>query len=295
MALLATKRYLSKSEIFSQVAGYEGSAETKERMFERDKDDLRALGIEIQVGSHDPLFEDELGYRIPEKDYRFNLGEISPEELSYLSLAATLWKNQLFSSEGAHALVKIDANKGLLSREDFGTSLLTLEEDTPLFPDLWLAITEKKIISFYYRSRNEGERKIAPYGLTLWRGSWYLVGFDLDKEDIRVFKVSRINSEITFHGKAHAFELPSDFDIRTHLLMLREEPPIEFTARARVGKCQSIRTQYPIEHIDEEWDRVRFTLGGDWLEKILWFGSDVVLESPRENVQQLLSHLREKK
>ena len=47
IALLATKRYLTKSEIFNTVEGYEGSAESKERMFERDKDDLRSLGIEM--------------------------------------------------------------------------------------------------------------------------------------------------------------------------------------------------------------------------------------------------------
>ena len=74
MALLATKRYLSKTEIFEQVAGYSGSTETKERMFERDKVDLRALGIEIEVGSHDPLFDDEPGYRISQRNYQLNLG-----------------------------------------------------------------------------------------------------------------------------------------------------------------------------------------------------------------------------
>ena len=50
LALLATKRYLKKSEILSNVQGYEGSQEAKERMFERDKDDLRSLGLEIEVG-----------------------------------------------------------------------------------------------------------------------------------------------------------------------------------------------------------------------------------------------------
>ena len=72
MALLASRRYLKKSEIFQKVAGYSGSNETKERMFERDKDDLRALGIEIEVASHDPLFEDEPGYRI--KPEKFQIG-----------------------------------------------------------------------------------------------------------------------------------------------------------------------------------------------------------------------------
>jgi proteasome accessory factor B len=56
IALLATKRYLTKSEIFRTLEGYEGTTETKERMFERDKDDLRKLGLDIEVGSFDPLF-----------------------------------------------------------------------------------------------------------------------------------------------------------------------------------------------------------------------------------------------
>ena len=61
IALLATKRYLTKNEIFRNIEGYEGSAEAKERMFERDKDDLRKLGIQIEVGGLDPLFDDENG------------------------------------------------------------------------------------------------------------------------------------------------------------------------------------------------------------------------------------------
>ncbi|MEY4469305.1 MAG: hypothetical protein RLZZ87_629, partial [Actinomycetota bacterium] len=64
IALLATKRYLTKAEIFRTVAGYTGDAEAKDRMFERDKEDLRSLGIVIELGTFDPLFEDEAGYRI---------------------------------------------------------------------------------------------------------------------------------------------------------------------------------------------------------------------------------------
>ena len=176
MALLATKRFLSKSEIFETVAGYTGSLETKERMFERDKDDLRALGITIHVGSHDPLFEDELGYRIYENEYELELGALTPSELSYLSLAATLWRNQLFASSGEQALLKIDALAGTALREDFGHAALSLENETPLFPALWEAITTLRTIVFTYRSRSTSRRRLAPYGLTLWHGSWYLVG-----------------------------------------------------------------------------------------------------------------------
>jgi proteasome accessory factor B len=294
MALLATKRFLSKGEIFTQVAGYEGSPETKERMFERDKDDLRALGIEIQVGSHDAYFDDELGYRILESDYELNIGDLTPIELSYLSLASKMWRNQLFAESGSLALVKIDAHSGSALREDFGTSVLSLENETPLFAPLWEAITTHRNISFTYRSKGTSKRHISPYGLTLWRGSWYLVGLDLDKSEIRVFKVARIASDINFESKTSSFSIPEDFRIQDHLVMLQQEPRIAFTAKVRVGKCQSLRNEGAITNIDGEWDRINFSLGSDWLERILWFGSDVIVESPEERVAEIKDVLRSK-
>ena len=294
MALLATKRYLSKNEIFDQVAGYSGSTETKERMFERDKDDLRTLGISIEVGSLDPLFDDEQGYRISESGYELTIGELTPTEISYLSLAATVWRNQLFTKSGSHALVKIDALGGTGLREDFGQATLSLENETPLFPALWEAITNSYKISFTYRSGTTTRRQLLPYGLSLWHGSWYLVGHDLDKEEIRVFKVSRIVSEVTIESKHHSFSVPEHFAIEDHLLMLVPEPRINFVARSRVGRCQSLRMNAQVSNIDAEWDRISFTLGSDWLEQILWFGNDLVLESPLEKVEEIIAVLREK-
>jgi len=294
MALLATKRYMSKAEIFSQVAGYSGTAETKERMFERDKEDIRTLGISIEVGSHDPLFNDELGYRILENGYELEIGELSATQISYLSLAATVWRNQLFSSTGSHALVKIDALNGTGFREDFGQAALSLENETPLFPALWDAIANSYRISFTYRSSTTTRRHVLPYGLSLWHGSWYLVGQDIDKKEIRVFKVSRILSEISVESSALAFTVPSDFAIQNHLVMLAPESRMNFVARARVGRCQSLRMNAQVSNIDAEWDRISFTLGSDWLEQILWFGYDLRIESPLEKVEEITSVLREK-
>ena len=70
LALLASKRFLTKAEIFSTVAGYSGNTETMERMFERDKDELRNLGIKIEVKGIDPLFEDDQGYLIQEDTFQ---------------------------------------------------------------------------------------------------------------------------------------------------------------------------------------------------------------------------------
>ena len=294
MALLATKRFLSKSEIFSKVAGYSGSDVTMERLFERDKDDLRTLGIPIQVGSHEPLFGDEPGYRIPESEYALTLGELTPAELSYLSLAAKLWRNRLFSESGAMALLKIDSLGGSIFSEEFGQSLLTLENESPLFPALWEAITNHRIISFIYHSKSVAVRNVAPYGLTLWHGSWYLVGEDQERDEIRVFRISRISSELTFNSKSDAFQVPKDFSIESHLIMLEPESVDNFTARARVGTCHSLRLISSVQKVNGDWDLLTFTLGKGWLEQVLWFGADLELLSPLERVAEISALLKEK-
>ena len=189
---------------------------------------------------------------------------------------------------------KLEALGGTALREDFGHGTLSLENETPLFPSLWEAISNLRNISFTYRSRNVSQRRLSPYGLTLWKGSWYLVGLDLDKGEIRVFKVSRITSEIIFESKAQSFEVPSDFRIEDHLLMLAPEPTTQFVARVRVGTCQSLRSQGSVSGIDGEWDRVEVSLGNNWLEQLLWFGSHLVLEEPREKVEELIQVLRSK-
>ena len=97
LALLATKRYLKKSEILTNVQGYEGTQEAKERMFERDKDDLRSLGIEIEVGDLDVFFEDEPGYRIPQKSYELNVPNLTGRELALLSIASSYWNDSILA------------------------------------------------------------------------------------------------------------------------------------------------------------------------------------------------------
>jgi len=294
MALLATKRFLNKSEIFQSVAGYSGTTETMERMFERDKEDLRTLGIVIEVGTFDPLFEDEPGYRISPSDYRLDLGELTPQEFSYLSLAATLWRNQLFTTGGAQALRKLEGLGSKLSQEMMGMRTLSLENQTPLFPALWQSITTQQKISFQYQSQRLSNRSLAPYGLTLWHGAWYLVGEDLDRNEIRVFKVSRITSEIALVGKSRAFEVPDNFDIKSHLVMLTPENHRRITARVRVGKCQALRLDASVSSIDDEWDRIEFDAQRDWLEKVLWYGDDIIVEEPIEIRDEIVRALKDK-
>ena len=70
IALLSTRQPLSRARIRQAVPDYAaGSDEAFERMFERDKDELRALGIPLRTEPIDPFFDDEPGYRIDQREY----------------------------------------------------------------------------------------------------------------------------------------------------------------------------------------------------------------------------------
>ena len=109
IALLATKKFLTKAQIFKAVSGYEGSPEASDRMFERDKEELRSLGIEIEMKSIDPLFDDEIGYRILPERFRFNIGEMTSEELALLALASEAWKESALADVALSTSVRLES------------------------------------------------------------------------------------------------------------------------------------------------------------------------------------------
>ena len=255
MALLATKRFLTKNQIFESVDGYEGSPETKERMFERDKTELRALGLDIEVGTEDPLFDDESGYRINPQSYSLKIGELDSQDLSLLSLAASQWQNSVFSKSSQSALRKIEALHGALDREVLDLPFHHSEVPDARFSDLWRATQERRGISFTYRGVAQTERSIQPYALYLLDGRWYLVGFDLDKNEFRQFKISRISGDISIDGKS--FSPSKDFSLERFLSTNeRGAEVISLQIVVRKGRGQELRATYPVAEGDDDWDLI---------------------------------------
>ena len=296
IALLATKRYLTKSEIFRTVDGYEGTAESKERMFERDKDDLRNLGIEIEVGSFDPLFEDEAGYRIKPDSYQFQLGEISSQEVSLLSLAAEAWRGAALDGSALTALRKLHA--------------IGIETDLDSIPELAPhanirdknlqlaigAITSRKRIAFQYLNENlqSQDRKIAPYAVSSQYGHWYLYGLDLEKNLLRSFRLDRIASDIQEEGKSGAYEIPGSFQLRNQMQDTDESRTAHIYIRTgRAITLRSRSTTAAKASTIPGWDLVTLAFRDRerLIEELLWYGDDVVLHSPRELRDELISRL----
>jgi proteasome accessory factor B len=297
IALLATKRFITKSEIFRTVDGYEGSDESKERMFERDKDDLRNLGIEIEVGTFDPLFEDESGYRIKPESYQFQLGEVNAQEITLLSLAAEAWRGASMDQSALSALNKLHAI-GIESDSELLLDLApaVISGDTNLAIVI-SAIAAKTVLSFSYLNEElqAESRVLEPFAVSSRYGHWYIFGNDLDRNADRLFRLDRVSGDLKLQGKSGAFEIPSDLDVDgafasspgsfTATIILREGRGLNLRSRGTKSATTTSPDGWQEFKIDFR-DRERF------LEEILWYANDVIVSEPADLRIELLNRLR---
>ena len=293
IALLATKRYLTKSEIFRSVEGYEGSPETKERMFERDKDDLRSLGIEIEVGSYDPLFNDEAGYRIKQEKYQLDLGQITPTEISLLSLAAQAWQGASFDEAAQKALLKLNSIGVPSDSLTLPGASNKLSDGGRDFPLIAKAIADQQLLTFTYIDSQlfHNVRKIVPIGLSSRAGFWYLSGVDQEIQEIRTFRVDRIEGEIAASKGPRDFETPQNFDPKG---VFEGGSPTSFASiDVRKGKGTSLRALATSTESLGEWDRLRVPIYNlhTLASMVLWHGNDVFVQQPQELREILIGQL----
>jgi proteasome accessory factor B len=298
MALLASRRFLSKNEIYSIVPGYSGSAETRERMFERDKNDLRDLGLEIEVGNDDPLFDDEAGYRIDAQRYSFDLGELDGVDLALLSLSAANWQSSLLSKSGQSAIRKLESISASSDTESLHLPHYSPEVPGKHFEILWKAITDKRRVSFTYNSQHDSYRTIEPYGLTLNRGFWYLVGRDLDKEEIRLFKVVRIADDLEMDNSKKSFDQPDPVTLRN--LMRNNggsDQRIEVDLLIAQGRAYEIRRIAQIQPSSDEWESATLVADSQFelFELLARAGVSVIITSPQQIRDEYIDWIRGKR
>ena len=293
IALLATKRFLTKSEIFQSIEGYEGSEDSVERMFERDKDDLRSLGIDIEVGGLDPLFNDEAGYRIKPENYSLDLGPVTGEDIALLSLAAQAWKGQALNDVAHSVLLKLQS-MGIDSDIDSVPHLAPrMARASDELATVLEAITTRNRIAFTYLSPDlaHESREISPYALASRAGHWYFGGLDSAKNSLRTFRLDRVVGEIQNIGKPDNFEIPPNFDLfasmnessQTHVAVLD----------IRKDKAFALRKMSTNSSDKGEWDRItlNYSDASSFLDSILWHLDDVVVIEPPDLQKQVIASL----
>src|SRR6201997_5113129 len=108
VCLLSTGRYLTADQIRHAVPGYPEQDELFKRMFERDKEDLRDLGVPLETGVNHP-FDTEPGYRIEQQAYELPELRLEADEAAVLGLAARVWRRAELAGAAAGALLKLRA------------------------------------------------------------------------------------------------------------------------------------------------------------------------------------------
>jgi proteasome accessory factor B len=289
ICLLSTRRPLSKSQIRQAVPQYteNTSVEAFERMFERDKDELRELGIPLVTTSEDPLFEDEVGYRIDRDAYALPQISFEPDELAVLGLASRVWQQASLAGPATRALTKLTA---LGAPQDDG-SLIGLEPRIrtaePAFDALWAAVRDRRPVRFTYRTARTGEvaeRRVEPWGITSRAGKWYLTGHDRDRDAARVFRLSRVEGDVVAIGEPGSYEVPEGHEPRVMVgESVRDTPRETATVRARRGAAQSLRRRATSTRpVDAECDELSVDYGDVEVlaEELVGLGPAVVVQSP---------------
>jgi predicted DNA-binding transcriptional regulator YafY len=212
--LLTVGRPVSADEIRSTVAGYDqDSDEAFRRMFERDKDLLRNMGIPLERRPTD-AWEVEFGYVVPRDEYELPDPGLTDEERAALWLSAQVVRLGGQPS-GPEALLKLGGGGMSGAVEPLAADL---GESTASLADLFQAIAERRLLRFDYRDRR---RQVHPYGLLHQRGHWYLVA--TEGGEVRAYRVDR-GSNYSVEGPSPAFERPAGFRLRDALPSLPWQP-----------------------------------------------------------------------
>jgi proteasome accessory factor B len=239
ICLLVSRRYLPKARIREIVEGYRGlSDQAFERTFERDKDELRDLGVPIQVGSFDVMF-DEPGYRIERTDFELPPIELDAEEAAVVGVAARSWQQASVAESTRNALTKLQAAGVQPESERLASLQPHVTANEPAFEPLWKAVLDRTRVSFGYRGVT---RILEPWGMTSHRGRWYVIGRDMDRAATRMFKLSRIDDLPHRLSDSAAFEVPDDLDLRQlSRSLLPGEPTTSALIAVRAGKAPALR------------------------------------------------------
>ena len=239
IALRATRRGMRRDDLRRAVPQYAASPNEAafERMFERDKEDLREIGVPIVTLPSDVLVDADDAYRIDAGAYELPPVTFSPAEVTVLGLAAHVWQQAALAVPAARALTKLKAVGAAddpLLAADAGRDLAGLVDPVvrtvePSFSPLHDALRLSRVVRFGYRrpGAEMARRTVEPWRLVLRSGSWYLVGLDLDRDAARVFRLSRIETAVTTLRGRRAGPVPEESVVLDALQVLSaaEAPP----------------------------------------------------------------------
>jgi proteasome accessory factor B len=304
LALMATESGLTKNEILSSVQGYSaryatgGATGALERQFERDKDDLRELGIPLEtIDSPDkPGDNTALRYLIPKRRYDLP-GDVrfTPQEQGLLTLAGAVWREGSLSGESRRALLKLRA-QGVEASEPLVGYAPRVRALDPAFDPLKRALGES-VVSFAYLKPGEASprlRTVFPLAVVQHDGRWHLFAHDMDAADTRTFLLSRIVGAVASLDTA----VP---DLGIDIAEAAERSRAELAELAASNQAvitvvpatdAALRLSHRASGAEGENLRIGYIDGGILADELASFGPEVHVVSPPELAQAVADRLR---
>lgn len=264
IALMHSRVRLTKDDIRASVDGYEREDpswddETRtrrkasfERMFERDKDKLRRLGVPVVTVRHQ-AYGDDIGYRIEPNQAKLPALDFTSSERAVLALAADYWHGVTLGDDARQALVKAASGSTHAPAEALPFAALStrLSDATALLLE---AIQLGQAVSFEYAAASSGtaRRRVQPWKILLSGGAEYLIGHDLDRDAPRTFRLSRVLGAVRLTGEPGAFVPPATIDAA----LMPDAHPGTATLAIRPEAAHALRSRGRVVSADGDWDLV---------------------------------------
>ena len=301
--LLVQRHYVAKDRIRS-ILYPDSSTEGFEKMFERDKEELRSLGVPIEVGNMDAYFDDEPGYRIRPDEFGLPDITLEADEAAVIGLATRVWEHARLAEATTEAVRKLTALGVQLDVSALDIAEARLTADEPAFDVFWEATQERTPVEFEYRRSGQTEvvtRHLQPWGVVRYSGRWYAVGLDTDRGEERVFRLSRVQGEARRAGPPGSYDIPPGTDVRATAKRLAPGPTTEravVLVRSGAGlvlrrNAESIETDVAGPDDRTGWDRLVVSRSGLGLaDELLGYGDDLYVEEPAELRETVIARLR---
>ena len=305
LALLATESGLTKGEILSTVQGYRqryvtaGDNASLERQFERDKDDIRELGVPLETIENpgDPGNNQSLRYRIPRTAYELPADiSFSAAETTLLNLAAMAWREGSLSRESRRALLKLRSIGVETSDPVLGYAPRIRTRDAAFAP-LSDALSRGVTASFPYLKPGDPaarQRTVAPLALVQHQGRWHLKATDLDIAEPRTFLLSRITGPVRLSRQQLDLP-PGDYAAAAldELDAIWEANVARLTVAPGSDAAVRLTRRRGAETADDGRLQVHFTDLNLLADELAGFGPEVRVDGPADLVRAVRRRLEE--
>jgi proteasome accessory factor B len=277
-------------------------------MFERDKNELRDLGIPLETGRVSSLDPTE-GYRINQEAYALPPVELTADEAAAVAVATQLWQSPELVTATQGALLKLRAAGVDVDAPDAGATISTapampgLRGSEEVLGILLAAIDSGQAVQFQHRPTRSDPfttRTVEPWGVVTHRGRWYLVGHDRDRDATRTFRLSRIGSEVATVGPRNAVKRPDGVDLReiVHQAVAEWPPSAQAKVWVAEGRATALRRQAAVTVsrtlAGRAGDEIAIDIGRQdrLAREIAGYGPDAVVLDPQSLRDDVVSRLR---